>query len=121
MVFTLNRLAVVLVVLVLARVAWSNLMMGNFVSALPSALGAAAFACNWPLDVSRRIRIIAFIIQVFTVLTMAGLVALLLVLSDIEASDLREVPWWFWPVVAAVAIVVLTATARGYVLLRQAR
>ena len=115
---TLNRLAVILIVVVLVRGALSALMIGNVLVLLVCAIGAAAFACNWPLDVSRSIRIGAFIVQVLTVVAMAGMLFLLLSIAEAGTTVGAEMPWWAWLGIGAVAFIAYRAVSQGYLLLK---
>ena len=117
---TLNRVAIALMVLVLGRSALYGLMMGNVFAMAVGAIGAAAYAANWPLAVSRPLRIAAFVIQMLMILVMIAAVALLLVLSDMDANDWADVPLWFWPIVAAIVFIIYKATAPGFALLKEA-
>ena len=116
--FTLTRIAIIVMVLTLGRFALNGLLMGNVVGAAAAAIVTAAFASNWPIAVSRPLRIAAFVIQIMTVLAMVAAVGVLLVLSD---NDWSDVPWWFWPIVAAVVFVIYKATAPGFRLLKEQR
>ena len=118
---TLNRVAVGLVVLVLGRVAVSGLMMGNFVAAVGAAVAAAAFASNWPIELSRPLRLLAFGVQVLTIVLMAGAIVMVLSIAEAGRTGWDDVPSWFWLIVVAVAFVVFRATAAGYVLVKEAR
>ena len=113
---TLSRVAIVLVVLTLGRGALYGLMMGNVLSAAAAAIVTAAFASNWPIELSRPLRIAAFVIQIVTILVMVAAVVLLLVLSD---TDWDEVPWWLWPIAATLILIIYKATAPGFALLKE--
>ena len=116
---TLNRIAIVLVVTALGHLALNGLMMGNGLVAVLGAVAAAAFAANWPIEVSRPLRIAAFVIQILTILAMAAAVTLLMFLAEAGRTAWDDVPWWFWVIVAAVLFVLYKATAPGFRLLRE--
>lgn len=114
--FTLNRIAIVLMVLAMGRVALNGLMNGSLVAATAAAIVTAAFASNWPIGLSRPLRIAAFAVQMLAILGLAAGVILLLALTD---NDWGDVPWWFWPIVAAIVFVIYKATAPGFRLLKE--
>lgn len=116
---TFNRVAVIVVVLVLVRAALTALMARSFLMLVACAVAAAAFACNWPLAVSRPVRILAFIVQVLAVVAMAGLIVMVLSIAEAGTTGWEEVPWWFWLLVAAVGSIVFKAVAAGYSLLNE--
>lgn len=94
-------------------------MIGNFVTAVAAAAAAAAFASNWPIPLSRPLRLLAFGIQMLTVILMVGAVLLVLSIAESGRTGWDDVPFWFWLIAAAVAFVVFRAIAAGYVLLRE--
>jgi len=96
-------------------------MMGNFVAAIGATMAAAAFAANWPIELSRPLRMLAFAIQVLTIILIATAILLLLSIVEAGRTGWDDVPFWFWFVVAALALVLFRATAAGYVLLRGER
>lgn len=116
---TLSRIAIALMVLTLGRVALTGLMMGNVFAAIPSVLAAAAFASNWPIELSRPLRIAAFAIQILTIIAMAAAVTLLMFLAESGRTMWDDVPWWFWVIVAAVVFIIYKATAPGFALLKE--
>ena len=107
-------------VMTLGRVALSGLMMGNVFAVVMGAVAAAAFASNWPIELSRPLRIAAFAIQIMTIIAMAGAVTLLMFLAESGTTMWAEVPWWFWPIVAGIVFIIYKATAPGFRLLREA-
>ena len=116
---TLTRIAIALMVMTLGRVALNGLMMGNLWTVLMAAAAAAAFAANWPIELSRPLRIAAFAIQILTIIAMAAAVTLLMFLAEAGTTVWAEVPWWFWVIVAAVVFVIYKATAPGFALLKE--
>ena len=96
--------------------ALSGLTTGNVFLAAAGGLAAASYAANWPLALSRGLRIAAFAIQILTILTMVAAVALLLALSE---NNWAAVPWWFWVIVAGVVFVIYKATSPGFTLLQE--
>ena len=117
---TLRRIAIACMVMTLGRVALNGLMMGNVFAAVMGAAAAAAFASNWPIELSRPLRIAAFAIQILTILVLAAAVTLLMFLAESGRTVWDEVPWWFWIIVAAVLLVLYKATAPGFRLLKEA-
>jgi hypothetical protein len=116
--FTLNRIAIVLMVLTLGRVALNG-VMGNVLVIAMGAAAAAAFAGNWPIELSRPLRIAAFAIQILTIVAITAAVALLMFLAEAGTTVWAEVPWWFWVIVAAVVFIIYKATAPGFALLKE--
>ena len=106
-------------VLTLGRVALNGLMMGSVWAIVMGALAAAAFASNWPIELSRPLRIAAFAIQILTILAMAAAVTLLMFLAEAGTTVWAEVPWWFWLIVAAAVFIIYKATAPGFALLKE--
>jgi hypothetical protein len=51
---------------------------------------------------------------------MAGATALVPAIAEAGRTGWDDVPFWFWLIVAAVALVIFRATAAGYALLREA-
>lgn len=115
----LSRLAIIAMVLTLGRVAVNGVMMGSFVTAVAAGVAAAAFASNWPIELSRPLRIAAFAIQIMTIIAMAAAVTLLMFLAESGTTMWAEVPWWFWPIVAGIVFIIYKATAPGFRLLRE--
>ena len=116
---TLSRIAIALMVLTLGRVALNGLMMGSVLVVVMGAAAAAAFAANWPIELSRPLRIAAFAVQILTLIAITAAVALLMVLSEGGTTVWAEVPWWFWVIVAAVVFIIYKATAPGFALLKE--
>lgn len=106
-------------VVTLGRVALNGVMMGNVLVVVMGAAAAAAFASNWPIELSRPLRIAAFAIQILTIIAMAAAVVLLMLLSEGGTSVWAEVPWWFWVIVGAIVFIIFKATAPGFALLKE--
>ena len=101
-------------VLTLAQVAVLGFRMGNALIAAAAAIAAAAYAANWPLQISPAVRKIAFGIQVLTLIALAGGLITVLSIADAGTTGWEEVPWWFWLAVAIFGFMAYKATAAGY-------
>jgi hypothetical protein len=55
-----------------------------------------------------------------TIILMAGAILLVLSIAEAGRTGWDDVPFWFWLIVV-VALVVFSATAAGYVLVKEAR
>jgi hypothetical protein len=115
--FTFNRVAVMLVVAAAIGMTAIAMTEADYSLVAASAAVAVAFACNWPARLPRPIRLIAFAVQVLTIVVIAG--GTLVMLSIAEAG--ARPTFGFWLIVAVSVFVAYRAASEGYALLNEQR